>query len=100
MEDSLAELQKVLNSLIPKPTELDLEIEATGRAHEIYLSFLNQIEKSVKAHPIESRHAVCDIVIEWLTRKTSESWAKCSAALRKSYKKKKYHPIGFSPIGE
>ena len=99
MEDSLRLLQQTILSLKPKPTELDLLIKSSGREHEAYSSTLVKIEQAVHPLPNDSRHKVYNIVIEWLTRKTSETWAVCSEALRKDYKRRKYQPIGYSPIG-
>ena len=99
MEDSLRLLQQTIISLKPKPTELDLLIRSSGLEHEAYSSTLVKIEQAVHSLPIDSRHNVYNIVIEWLTRKTSETWAVCCEALRKDYKRRKYQPIGYSPIG-
>ena len=101
MEDTIwLEFQQTIRALTPKPTELDLLIRSSGREHEAYASVLIKIEKAVQSLSDGSKHKVCHIVIEWLTRKTSESWAKCIAAVNKDYELKKYRPIGYSPIGE
>ena len=99
MEESLRLLHQTILSLTPKPTELDLLIRSSGREHEAYSSTLVKIEQAVQPLPIELRHNVYNIVIEWLTRKTSETWAVCCEALRRDYNRKKYRSIGYSPIG-
>ena len=95
----LAEFQQILDSLTPKPTELELLIKSSGKAHESYLHYLNKIEKAVQDQNKDSRHTVCNIVIDWLTNRVKDSWAVCSTALRKDYDSKNYRPIGYSLIG-
>ena len=80
-EKRISELEQYINSLTIKPTELESQIETLGKIHEGYLHYLIKIETAVQPIPIDNRHRVCDIVIEWLTSKVKKKLGRVQCSI-------------------